>query len=142
MKKQKPRQQVAALPYRVDPEGNFEILLVTSRDTGRWVLPKGWPMKGRHLRKAAQIEAFEEAGVVGKTGKQALGTYTYDKDGVVPCRVSVYPLPVEALRGEWPEKDQRQREWHSPSDASDCVDERDLKLLLRSAQEKLGLAAG
>ncbi len=142
MKKRKPRQQVAALPYRIDLEGQLEILLVTSRDTGRWVLPKGWPMKGRHLRKAAQIEAFEEAGVVGKTAKRVFGTYTYDKDGVVPCRVSVYPLPVEALQVEWPEKDQRQREWHSPTEASECVDESDLKALLRSAQEKLGLATG
>ena len=141
MKKQKPRQQVAALPYRTDSLGNLEILLVTSRETGRWVLPKGWPMKGRNLHKAAQIEAFEEAGVVGKTGKRALGTYSYDKDGVVPCRVSVYPLPVEALEGEWPEKDQRQREWHSPTEASECVDESDLKALLRSVGEKLGFAA-
>ena len=114
-------------------------MLVTSRDTGRWVLPKGWPMKGRQLRKAAQIEAFEEAGVVGKTGKSSLGSYTYEKDGQVPCRVSVYPLPVESLRGEWPEMDQRQREWHSPAQASDCVDESDLKTLLRSAREVLGL---
>ena len=142
MKKSKPRQQVAALPYRIDPEGNLEILLVTSRDTGRWVLPKGWPMKGRNLRKAAEIEAFEEAGVVGKTGKRALGSYTYDKDGAIPCRVCVYPLPVQALEGEWPEKHQRQREWHSPSEASNCVDESDLKALLRDAGEKLGVADG
>ena len=138
MKKQRPRRQVAALPYRIDPAGKLEILLVTSRDTGRWVLPKGWPMKGRRMRQAAQIEAFEEAGVVGKTGKSALGTYTYDKDGEIACKVSVFPLPVETLEGEWPEKDQRRREWHSPNAACDCVDEIGLKALLRSAGETLG----
>ena len=139
MKKQRPRRQVAALPYRIDPAGKLEILLVTSRDTGRWVLPKGWPMKGRRMRQAAQIEAFEEAGVVGKTGKSALGTYTYDKDGEIACRVSVFPLPVQALECEWPERHQRQREWHSPTDASECVDESDLKALLLSARDVLGL---
>ncbi|NDW07624.1 NUDIX hydrolase [Jiella pacifica] len=89
MKKQKRRQQVAALPYWIDPDGKLKLLLVTSRDTGRWVLPKGWPMKGRRPHKAAQIEAFEEAGIDGKSRKRAIGTYDYDKDGQIPCRVQV-----------------------------------------------------
>ncbi|MCE7026918.1 NUDIX hydrolase [Jiella sp. CBK1P-4] len=130
MKKRK--QQVAALPYRIDPHGKLKLLLVTSRDTGRWVLPKGWPMKGRRPHEAARIEAFEEAGIDGKVSKKAVGKYDYHKDGEIPCRVQVYPLRVAALRDEWPEMGQRRREWHGPAEAADLVEERDLKALLRS----------
>ncbi len=140
MKKQKRRRQVAALPYWIDPHGELKLLLVTSRDTGRWVLPKGWPMKGRRLYEAAKIEAFEEAGIDGKIGKKAVGEYDYDKDGEVPCRVRVYPLSVAGLRDEWPEMDERQRQWHCPGVAADLVDERDLKALLRSTPAILDLS--
>lgn len=140
MKKPKRRQQVAALPYRIDRHGKLELLLVTSRDTGRWVLPKGWPMKGRSRHKAAQIEAFEETGVDGQVSKEAVGEYDYDKDGEVPCRVRVYPLSVSGLRDDWPEKDQRQREWHCPVQAAELVDEHDLKALLRSIPDILDLS--
>src|SRR5215217_8319560 len=73
------RQQVAALPLRQDEAGRVRVLLVTSRDTGRWVLPKGWPMKGRKPHRAAEREAFEEAGLVGRVRKRALGSYAYEK---------------------------------------------------------------
>ncbi|HEX2018774.1 MAG TPA: NUDIX hydrolase, partial [Aurantimonas sp.] len=78
MTKIKRRKQFAALPFRTDADG-VEVLLVTSRDTGRWVIPKGWPMKNRRPHRAAAIEAFEEAGVVGKASKVPMGTYDYDK---------------------------------------------------------------
>jgi 8-oxo-dGTP pyrophosphatase MutT (NUDIX family) len=72
-----PRAQYGALPFRRTPD--LEILLVTSRDTGRWVIPKGWPMKSKSRRAAAAIEALEEAGVEGEVGRQPLGAYIYDK---------------------------------------------------------------
>ncbi len=140
MKKRK--RQVAALPYDIDAHGKLKLLLVTSRDTGRWVLPKGWPMKGRRPHEAARIEAFEEAGIDGKVSKKAVGKYDYDKDGEIPCRVQVYPLRVAALRDEWPEMDQRRREWHCPGEAAELVDERDLKALLRSTPAILDLSSG
>lgn len=130
----KPRRQYAALPCRSGTEGQPEILLVTSRETGRWVLPKGWPMKLRRPHQAAAIEAYEEAGVRGRTVKTALGTYEYDKrieGGAVRCRVRVYPMTVERLEDEWPEKAQRSRRWFSPLDAAERVDEPELRALLR-----------
>lgn len=144
MSKRRRRKQVAALPYTIDASNQLKILLVTSRDTGRWVLPKGWPMNGRTLRKAAQIEAFEEAGVIGKTEKTVIGTYDYDKiDGknVQPCRVHVFPLAVVGLHEDWPERTQRRREWHAPEDARDLVQERDLKALLSVLEDLLDLAS-
>tara|TARA_R110002020_G_scaffold176118_1_gene368201 strand:+ start:138 stop:575 length:438 start_codon:yes stop_codon:yes gene_type:complete len=140
MKKEKRKRQVAALPYRINPRGEVKLLLVTSRDTGRWVLPKGWPMKGRRPHEAARIEAFEEAGIDGKVSKKAVGRYDYDKDGEIPCRVRVYPLCVATLRDEWPEMDQRRREWHCPAEAAELVEERDLKALLRSFSAILELS--
>lgn len=97
-------------------------------------------MKRRRNSKAAEIEAYEEAGVVGRTSKRAIGQYDYLKDGELPCRVTVYPLPVERLRDDWPEKSQRKREWHRPSKAAELVDEEELKALLRSAPTLLDLS--
>ncbi|MDY8107858.1 NUDIX hydrolase [Fulvimarina sp. 2208YS6-2-32] len=130
----KRRRQTAALPYRLSSDGAFEVLLVTSRDTGRWVLPKGWPMPGKKLSKAAEIEAYEEAGVIGTTAKKSIGTYDYDKvesrKRRIPCRVHIFPLPVDSLLDKWPERGQRTREWFAPKDAATSVDEKDLRLLL------------
>ncbi|HEY8579134.1 MAG TPA: NUDIX hydrolase, partial [Beijerinckiaceae bacterium] len=90
-----PRQQVAALPWRLAPTG-VEILLITSRGTKRWVIPKGWPMPGRRPHEAAQREAYEEAGVKGAIEPAPLGCYEYRKaaknGALILCRVDVFPL--------------------------------------------------
>src|SRR5205085_5647367 len=74
-----PRGQSAALPWRRTGKGDLEVLLITSRETRRWVIPKGWPIKGKSSAKSAAREAFEEAGVTGKVKKSPVGTYAYDK---------------------------------------------------------------
>ena len=68
--------QVAALPFRYVAPGSLEVLIITSRETGRFIIPKGWPMKGRADPEAAAIEAREEAGVVGKINRKPIGRYT------------------------------------------------------------------
>ena len=107
------RQQVAALPLSHDSAGRVQVLLVTSRDTGRWVLPKGWPMKGKKPYLAAKREAYEEAGLIGKVRKVPLGTYSYEKrlrtGSSVACEVTVFPLKVEHHRDRWPEMNERER---------------------------------
>jgi 8-oxo-dGTP pyrophosphatase MutT (NUDIX family) len=126
--------QYAALPYRSDD--GLEVLLITSRDTGRWVLPKGWPMKNRKAHAAAAREAFEEARVRGKIAKRAIGRYSYGKrlsNGAVnPCTVEVYPLAVERQMNRWPEKGQRTLSWFSPEEAAARVDEAELAGLIES----------
>lgn len=91
------RQQFAAIPFRQTEDG-LEVLLITSRGTRRWVLPKGWPMEDKRPHRAAEIEAYEEAGVVGKAFKTAVDRYDYMKDGLIPCRVVLFALPVDQLR--------------------------------------------
>ncbi len=73
------RIQYGALPYRFTPDAALEVLLVTTRQTRRWIIPKGWPIKGLRPPKSAAREAFEEAGVHGKIGAKPLGAFTYDK---------------------------------------------------------------
>ena len=73
-----PRAQFAALPWRRNADGEVEVLMITSRDTRRWVIPKGWPIKGIKSPKSAAQEAFEEAGVIGKVRKSPVGAYAYD----------------------------------------------------------------
>ncbi|AWN42635.1 NUDIX hydrolase [Methylobacterium durans] len=132
----KARRQVAALPYRFDMQGELEVLLITSRETRRWVLPKGWPMPGRKPHRAAEREAYEEAGLKGRISKAVFGTYEYDKrldNGmVVSCEVSVFPLHVTGQRSRWPEWGQRELCWCTPHEAADLVQEGDLKLLLHA----------
>ena len=124
--------QYAALPFRVG-EG-VEILLVTSRGTGRWVLPKGWPMKRKTPAQAAAREAIEEAGVTGDIASEPVGAFDYLKllaDGSgVKCRVQVYPLRVAVERDRWPEMKQRQRRWFSRAEAAELVAEPQLRDLL------------
>ena len=141
-KKHGPRIQIAALPFRLDAEGRPEILLVTSRETKRWIIPKGWPMRGRKDHRAAEQEAFEEAGLKGRIGKKAIGHYRYDKqlgDGrALACAVKVYPLQVSEERKSWPEQTQRERRWYAAEEAADLVQECDLQALLRSFRGQAG----
>ncbi len=126
------RAQVGALPVR-GKAGSYEILLVTSRDTGRWIIPKGWPMKGKKDHEAAAQEAFEEAGVSGRMHKHPVGAYTYSKamrDGQEAIRVMVYVLEVTEEAERWPERKQRSREWVSAAKAATMVTEPGLSEIL------------
>ena len=77
-------QQIAALPVCSDVNGKLRVLMVTSRDTGRWVMPKGWLMDGKKPWRAAEIEALEEAGATGFISHHAIGTNSYPKRLVFP----------------------------------------------------------
>ena len=128
------RAQVAALPIRTGPDGR-EVMLVTSRETRRWIAPKGWPMKGRKDHEAAAREAFEEAGITGKVHKHPIGAYTYMKRTgrhFEACRVMVYRLDVDEERSHWLEGDQRTRRWFSLADAARVVSEPGLATMIQS----------
>jgi 8-oxo-dGTP pyrophosphatase MutT (NUDIX family) len=128
-----PNLQYAALPWRFTDK--LEILLVTSRESKRWIIPKGWPIEGMSPASSAAQEAFEEAGVIGKISFKQIGAYHYFKrlkNGVtVPCKVDVFPLEVMRCRRDWPEKHERTLRWCSASEAATAVTESDLKLLIR-----------
>jgi 8-oxo-dGTP pyrophosphatase MutT (NUDIX family) len=128
-----PRQQYAALCYRRTKGGGVEVLVATSRDTGRWVIPKGWPMKARKAHQVAEQEALEEAGVKGKAEKAAFGFYHYEKgldSGMkVPVRVQVHLLKVEEFVRNFKEKGARRIEWVSCEEAANRVNEPELKML-------------
>jgi len=136
----KRKKQVAALPVRLTKSGKVRVMLVTSRETKRWVMPKGWPMDGKKLWRAAEIEALEEAGIEGKIYPDSIGTYDYEKrlkGGVsVECRVGVYPLKVKKLKKRWLERHQRRRKWFSPKKAARLVKEPELSLILKQLKGK------
>lgn len=127
-----PALQVGALC--IQPETG-KVLLVTSRGTGRWIIPKGWPMDGRSVGGAALREAWEEAGVRGEVEETAFGRYSYDKKltrGLsAPVEVQVHLVRVEGLDKNFPERKQRQRRWFTPDEAAGLVDEAGLARLLR-----------
>ena len=128
-----PRRQVGALVWRME-NGVLEVLLVTSRDTGRFVIPKGWPMKGLSDAKAAAQEAYEEAGVEGKPGKTPIGHYSYSKifgpGFALPCVVDVYAMQLDKILKRWPEKQERKRRWMLLHDAALSVHEPELRDLI------------
>ncbi|MCB5410647.1 NUDIX hydrolase [Pseudogemmobacter faecipullorum] len=128
-------RQFAALCWR-KAAGTRQILLITSRDTGRWIVPKGWPMKNRLPHEAAAIEAWEEAGVTGEIVESPLGRYLYDKrrnrKADLLCEVEVFALEVSNLATDFPEKTQRRRKWFNPVKAARKVAEPELRELILS----------
>ena len=130
-------RQVAAIPFRLAEDGSIEVMLVTSRETRRFIVPKGWPMKGKSGRKAATIEAEQEAGVVGKALRKPAGTYSYWKrlaTRFVRVDVTVYLLAVTEERADWQERSSRQRSWLSPADAALLIDEPELATLVAALE--------
>ncbi len=129
-----PRAQFAALPWRESTAGGVEVLLITSRETHRWIIPKGWPIKGKSSCKSAAREAFEEAGVQGKITKKPLGGYAYDKrlknGRLQHVRVAVFALQVETEADAYLERGQRKKLWLNPTEAARKVDEPELMVLL------------
>ena len=125
--------QYAALPYREVADG-LEFLLITTRRTRRWIVPKGWPMEGRAPHDAAAREALEEAGVCGEIGERPVGSYRYFKErktgALVPCKVDVFALKVKQQRKNWAEKDARELRWCSLSEALACVSEPGLRQII------------
>jgi len=133
------RTQFGALCYRIH-NGDVQILLITSRETRRWIIPKGWPMDGETPADAAATEAWEEAGVKGKVKNACIGIFTYskrlDKDQTIPCVVAVFPIKVKSLKKSYPERDQRKRKWVSLKKASKMVAERDLGQIIKHFSPK------
>ncbi len=131
--------QIGALPIRWDKSNKLRVLMVTSRDRGRWVIPKGWMMDGKKPWHAAEIEALEEAGAIGFISHDPIGHFHYDKryegKNSVPCRVTLYPLIVEKLKRNWKERDERKRHWFSPAKAAKLVEEEELARLLKGLSE-------
>jgi 8-oxo-dGTP pyrophosphatase MutT (NUDIX family) len=130
-------RQVGALPVRRAADGTLLVLLVTTLQTHRWIIPKGWPWPGEHDYAAAAEEAREEAGVLGEPGAISIGSYTYEKrrqSGPVPVRVSVYLLEVREELETWPECKRRQRAWFTPGEAAAVVQEPELRALLLRLQ--------
>lgn len=129
------RLQFAALCYRkTGDQSGVEILLITSRGTGRWVIPKGWPMNGKLAHAVAEREAYEEAGVKGKAEIKPLGTYSYRKgmdSGLeIPCKVQVHALKVSGFANNYKEKGQREMAWFSCEEAALRVMEPELKEMI------------
>jgi 8-oxo-dGTP pyrophosphatase MutT (NUDIX family) len=137
----RPRRQCAALPVTRRNDGSCLVLLVTSRETRRWVLPKGWRKRKVEAWEQAAREAYEEAGLIGEIGRQAVGHYRYDKrlrsGRTVPCRVDVFPLDVAGRLDDWPEKAEREAAWFTPDEAAEKVDEVGLAEILRRVDGKL-----
>ena len=133
--KRNARSQFGALCYRIT-DRKIQVLLITSRRTQRWILPKGWPENGMTPGESAANEAMEEAGVTGKLNERPLGVYYYEKNVEngknYPCIVTIYELKVQKTWADYQEKSERRRKWFSQKGAAKRVLEPDLALLIKS----------
>lgn len=137
-------QQVAALVHRGDM-GALKVLVITSRGTGRWIIPKGWPQVGRTLAETALCEAYEEAGIRGEVSPTPIGTFCYCKTDLPPERINqfiaaVFTVQFTRQEKDWPERAQRICEWVSPQEAACRVEETELKQILNQFGDS-GIAA-
>jgi uncharacterized protein len=127
--------QYGVLPYRVDGEGRIEILLITSKERRRWVVPKGNPIPFLLNYESAAREAFEEAGVEGRIAPLPVGSFRYEKrrrSGDAAAIVNVHPLLVTREAADWPERGERERCWFSPEAAAAAVEEPELAVIILS----------
>ena len=136
------RLQYGALPYRLGKSGEVELLLITSRTTRRWIIPKGWPIKARKPWQTAEIEARQEAGVCGVMGKAPVGRFRYrkllDEDGrLVPCEVTVFPLRVTRTLAKWPEQAERDVRWMTPAKATSVLADPELRAVVAASAASL-----
>jgi 8-oxo-dGTP pyrophosphatase MutT (NUDIX family) len=138
--------QYGALPYRFTPMAALEILIVTTRQSRRWIVPKGWPIKRLTPSKSAAREAFEEAGVRGKIGARSIGNFRYkktaDENGAeADCEVKVFPLLVTRQSAAWPEHGQRVVQWVDPDKAIALIREPELKAIVAKFAKRASVAA-
>ncbi|MBV8469373.1 MAG: NUDIX hydrolase [Burkholderiaceae bacterium] len=141
------RQQYGALPYRLDAEQGLQIMLITSRTTRRWIIPKGWPIKGMKPSETAAREAYEEAGLEGEVSRKAVGVYVYNKrleleDRTVPCEMRVFALQVLRQRKNWPERLQRDCQWLSPAQALALAADEGLRELIARFADRFEAGPG
>jgi len=135
-------RQVAALCWRPSPRrhSQLDVLLITSRNSKRWILPKGWPEAGLSPAENAAREAFEEAGVTGKIEAQPIGSYHYLKakkdGGGMPCSVDVFALAVTKQSDDWPEKNARELAWMPVEQAMMQVSEPGVRQILKDFRKQ------
>jgi 8-oxo-dGTP pyrophosphatase MutT (NUDIX family) len=129
-----PTAQTGALCYRLR-SGKVQFLLVTTRRSGKWMTPKGNLMKGKAASEAAEIEAFEEAGAIGKIKEACVGEFLYrskSRRSRGPALVALYPMKVKKTFDKFPERKQRRRKWFNRKKAISMVKHKELAQILAS----------
>ena len=128
--------QYGVIPIRPASDGGVEVMLITSRETRRWVVPRGNPILGKSPAESAAQEAFEEAGILGSVEPEPFGRYFYRKrrrtGAVLPAEVQLFRMRVEEEREDWPERGERERRWFAPQEAAAAVAEGELAEMIRS----------
>jgi two-component system phosphate regulon sensor histidine kinase PhoR len=136
--------QFGVIPVRSGAEGGLEVLLITSRETRRWVVPRGNPIPGKSPAESAAQEAYEEAGIVGTVDPEPVGRYFYRKrrrtGALLPAEVQLFRMQVDEEREDWPERGERERRWFAPQEAAAAVAESELAEMIRALSP--GPAAG
>lgn len=134
-------KQTGALPWRKASGKGLEVLLVTGRRSGAWMIPKGWPIPGKSLANSAAQEAFEEGGVRGTIDPKPIGSFRHVKQhfafGTLEVSIAVHPLAVDRELLSWPEHGQRHRRWFKLSEAAERVTSPELAGIILKLEKRL-----
>ncbi|MCK7612064.1 NUDIX hydrolase [Roseibium sediminicola] len=133
--------QIAALCHRMR-DGRAEVLLVTSKSTRRWILPKGWPILSHRAHRTAAIEAFEEAGVVGRVHKNPFASFSSYKGGEAGLKIRteilVFLVDVDSVAEEFPDSAERDSRWVSIEEAIKITNDSGLADVFRKLEHLYG----
>jgi len=110
--------QLGIVPYTFI-DRKLHLLLITSSSGNRWIFPKGRQEPDMTPHEVAQMEAVEEAGVLG-TIRQDLRTRCQMADGRF---LQLYAMKISKLLKSWPEENVRRRRLFPFSDALEMIGE-------------------
>ncbi|WP_051227440.1 NUDIX hydrolase [Oceanospirillum beijerinckii] len=121
------KERIAALPLKKRKNQAPQVCLVTSRRHGHWMIPMGKKEKKLSNADVARLEAYEEAGVLGRLNKKnTLKVNTCSGHKKKKRCVFIYPMEVRSKLKRWPEKKQRQRCWVSIKKLSKLLSDKNL----------------
>lgn len=107
------------------------VLIVGSKKTGEWVLPKGHIDAGENADETAVREVLEETGYKGSITSYIGETprYTFNGESILVAYYLMSPLNEEPYPAE-----ERKKEWVEIDKAIEMVKNEDLKGLLRKVK--------
>ncbi len=121
------QKRVAVVPVVMN-KTKRQVYLITSRQERQWIIPTGKREKKLSNRQVAALEAFEEAGILGKLDKHFRErVLLHSPSGKRKRKTTVFLLYVKRTLKYWPEIRERKRKLVSMKEYLKSVSSKTLK---------------
>jgi 8-oxo-dGTP pyrophosphatase MutT (NUDIX family) len=131
-----PKLRVGALAVR-SHKGRLQVAIVTTRGSGRWIIPKGRRERGMEDHEVAALEAFEEAGVI--TSHSAHEPLQVCLKGRRKTHLMIHVLHIDRLLTRWPERRERHRRLVELEDLRKWIQSRRLRRAVRDLAGRIDI---